>query len=253
MTIVMSVCFVACGGSDNDTSTTKKRIKQIATDDYTTTFAYDTEGHIVKETIIRNEGTHDCDSTVYQYNDTNIVATRYHNGIVHSLSECTLTDNLITYIEDCRGEGWPMIEEYHFEYEGKNMVKRRVEGGKVFFTRNDDNITESLWTEPDSYNIVITQKFTYDNTVASSLVESWNVCEAFSFALFIQGYFGNGTKNRVTTKEEVYFGSPSTTTYTYETDSDGYPIVIATNSKVLVDDDDYTGVTDTRHIVLEAI
>ncbi len=237
MVIAMSACFVACGGKekkgDYDEPATKKRLKQIhervevceCSQTYTTTFAYDAEGHIIKETTIKDNG--DSVVSIYQYSDTAIVVTtcnEYFDG-TNSTAKCTLTDGLITHIEYItKIDDSPLFVTYYFEYEDNHMTQQGLAGNSAIITWNDGNITESMWTEPGSHNIATTQKFTYDSTATTTLVESWNVCEAFSLALFIQGYFGNGTKNRVITKNEVRFGTEFTTTYTYETDSDGYPI-----------------------------
>ncbi len=209
-------------------STTNKQLKQVSasygervTSDF---FYYDTEGRIAKALQI-NHTNKDTLTLLYRYSDDSIIVSYFKKDTAYGKEEYALNNGLITYALFAFGkegdEGG--TSDFRFEYKNNKMVRLTLNDEEsTLFTWKDGNLIHLTDEEAKYYFADIT--YTSNKTTCRWDLWATTFLRYQNLALLMQGYFGDGTKFRATTLTEATSPDTTVTTYTYETDSDGYPI-----------------------------
>ncbi len=198
----------------------------------TFSFTYDAQGRVVQD-VIEIEGSRIVNS--YEYGDGIITATYSEDGEVYGTRTLTLTDGLIT---SAVGEYEGETESMTFQYDGRKLVGFTYDGESYTFEWTDGNITSSpgVFSEgtensPHTYNTELVSNDRLELIYCGVMVEE--------FGLLLQGYYGDGTKNRLNTSSAVMEGMPVDFSYIYTFDADnelssidlsvmGYPLGMPT-------------------------
>ncbi len=248
--VALSMNFAACGdGEDDDNhgntpggttgnryamSASGRNIKTITLlSQLNISFVYDAQGRVVQDNF-ELEG--DVFSTSYEYGDGIITTTSSEGGEVYGTRTLTLTDGLITSIVgEYDGEAASMT----FQYDGRKLVSYNYSDGYETYTLtwSDDNIVSS----PSVFSGgEVNVPHTYNSDLISNDRLEMIFCTLIEeYGLLLQGYYGDGTKNRLSSTTLDMDGTPAEMSYSYTFDANnevstidlsimGYPLGMPT-------------------------
>ncbi len=204
--LFMSMSFIACDppeGEGNGTnsggttgtpgamSTSGKRIKTMLNDSDMYTFSYDAQGRVASCVQSCNDGT--VYTATYTYGNNSIEVVHTDNGEPDGRDVYTLANGLVSNLTSYDDDGSVSYTE-SYQFQDKNFVGCTYtdeEGPyNTHFTWSNGNLTE--WDDEGDFTT-----FDYNTTASRDKIELWLVTNDYDLALVLQGYFGNGTKNRL--------------------------------------------------------
>ncbi len=249
--IAMSVNFSACtedeeeennnGGGNGGTparqamSTSGRNIKTLSInsggyeDDAVANFTYDAQGRVVQESILADG---ELLVTTYEYNEGTVVATRsIDNNIHYSTIVYTLAPGRDISSEETDSDVPEASYTLSYQYQNGCLTAIGESGYMSTYTWSDGNLTGM-----DDGEVEVA----YNTDNCTGKVELWLLASFDDLSMALQGYFGNGTKNRPISVTNHY--AEATFTISYEVDSYGDPTTITTT---------YGGISETLNIVWE--
>ncbi len=247
--LAMTMTFAACeprdsgNNDDNDSggiparqamSTSGRNIKTLSInsggneDDAVANFTYDAQGRVVQESI-QTDG--ELLVTTYEYNEGTVVATRSDNNMPYSTIIYTLADGRV--VSSVETDNYAPKNSYTLSYQYLNGCLTAIGDGDYIssYTWSDGNLTGM-----DDGEVEVA----YNTDNCTGKVELWLLASFDDLSMALQGYFGNGTKNRPISVTNHY--AKATFTISYEVDSYGDPTTITTT---------YGGISETLTIVWE--
>ncbi len=230
LTLSLTLSVASCCGNDDDDnnngtnpggtpathamSTSGRNIKTLTLsesgDNVVANFTYDAQGRVTQENI-DVDGEHMV--TTYEYNDGTIVATRSANNAPYGTIVYTLTDGLVSNSVETDAEDPNNTYSYRYQYQDKCLTA----------FGDSDYMTSCSWTNGnltgmDDGEVAIAYS---TEATATSKIELWLLAEFDDLSLALQGYFGNGTKNRLAAITNNFVGA--TFNVAYEVDNHGDP------------------------------
>ncbi len=247
--IAMSVNFSACkedeekenNGTGNGgtparqaMSTSGRNIKTLSInsggneDDAVANFTYDAQGRVVQESLLVDG---ECMTTTYEYNEGTVVATRSIDNMPYSTIVYTLADGLVTGSVETNSDDPDDTYTVSYQYQNRCLTAMGKSDDMSTYTWSNGNLTGM-----DDGDVEVA----YNTDNCTGKVELWLLASFDDLSMALQGYFGNGTKNRPISLTNNFVGA--TFTITYEVDSYGDPTTITTS---------YGGMSESVNIVWE--
>ncbi len=227
VSFLLSLNLVACGNKEKDhgaMSASGKRIKKIDMIHYDLHFFYDLQGHVISSAMISDSDA--VSSIAFIYTDSTIAITHIEKGIEYDKGLYTLTDGLITHFTSYNDDGGIDYTET-YRYQDRYLVSCRYDDGietyESSYTWHNGNIIQNtLYDNASAYS--------YGSDVAQDKLELWIITD-YEPALVLQGYFGNGTTNRLSQLPNIESenGAPLNVTYDYGKKDDVISISVSTD------------------------